>query len=66
MDRGRRRMKINKTTFGNSKNKPAQIFLNPKTIAYILGGALISYFFFQSTQAAFIGGIIGFIMSFVT
>ena len=48
-----------------NKNGQAQIFANPKTIAYILGGALIGYFFFQTTQAAIIGGIIGFFMSFV-
>ena len=48
-----------------NKKAQAQIFLNPKTITYILGGALISYFFFQTNQAAIIGGVIGFVMSFV-
>ena len=47
------------------KRGQAQILFNPKTIAYTLGGALIAYFFFQTSQAAIIGGIIGLIMSFI-
>lgn len=46
------------------KKGQLQLLSNPKTIVYILGGALIGYFFFQTTQAAIIGGIVGLFMSF--
>ena len=49
------------------KNKRAQVevLLNPKTMSFAIGGALIGYFFFQNIQATIIGGIIGIILSFI-
>jgi len=42
-----------------------QIILNPKTICYTLGGALIGNFIFKNMEAVIIGGIIGLILSFI-
>jgi len=41
------------------------MILNPKTISYMVGGAIVSYFLFQSLEATIIGGVIGIILSFV-
>jgi hypothetical protein len=48
-------------------NKKGQIelFTNPKTISFTLGGALIGYFIFQNIESTILGGILGFILSFI-
>ena len=48
-----------------NKKGQMQIMLNPKTMSYTLGGALIGYFIFQTIEATIIGGIIGLFLSFV-
>ncbi len=48
-----------------NKQGSFQLLLNPKTITYVMGGALIGYFVFGSTNATFIGGIVGLILSFI-
>ena len=48
-----------------NKKGQIQLILNPKTMSYTLGGALIAYFLFQSIDATIVGGIIGFALSFV-
>ena len=47
------------------KKAQMQIILNPKTICYTLGGALIGNFIFKNMEAVIIGGIIGLILSFI-
>jgi len=48
-----------------NKKSQMQVILNPKTMSFTLGGALIGYFIFQSIEATIIGGVIGLILSFV-
>lgn len=48
-----------------NKNGQNQFLLNPRTISFILGGAILGYFLFQTTNAAIIGGLIGFLISLI-
>lgn len=48
-----------------NKKGQMQVMLNPKTMSFTLGGALIGYFIFQSIEVTIIGGVIGLILSFV-
>lgn len=48
-----------------NKKAQLQILTNPKTVSYMIGGAIIGYFLFQTMNATFLGGIAGLIVSFV-
>lgn len=47
------------------KKGQLEILANPKTIAYMIGGALIGYLFFQDIKSTIIGGIVGGALSFI-
>jgi len=48
-----------------NKTGQIQIIFRPKLVSFVLGGAIIGYFLFQTIDASIIGGIIGLVLSFV-
>lgn len=46
-----------------NKKGQIQMFLNPRTLIFTLGGGFLGYFIFNTTESAIIGGILGFLAS---